>query len=359
MIDAEKIIKLICGRKYSPMNASELAEHFKIDDAESRQFRTLLRELELKGEIVRIKKEQYANPKKANLLIGVLDANQKGFGFVIPAKEGIPDDIYVDSEGLGSAMHGDIVVVRLPSTKKKKKGKFPGFRLPIPHFGISLPEHAKRLIWAVFMFAFAAIFIFAFFQKAGVAGSLFVTGAEFTVGKAVFLMPFFLVIMGLVLWGMKNYSIFPVFFAFILIISGVSGIMGGLAQRNGGNTQEIAGWLGYAVSRPLFALFEFWVTEIIMIATVLVASIIFWHLLPHEKKEKNEEDKSSILRGAQERVKRIFEPKFNVDEVEQDDEDDEDEDYEEDEEDGGDQSGVHQPRSSSRTAGVSAWASKA
>ena len=123
MIDAGKIIKLICGRKYSPMNASELAEHFKIDDSESKQFRTLLRELELKGEIVRIKKEQYTNPKKANLLVGKLDANQRGFGFVVPVKDGISDDIYVDAEGLGSAMHGDIVVVRLPSTKKKKKGK--------------------------------------------------------------------------------------------------------------------------------------------------------------------------------------------------------------------------------------------
>jgi ribonuclease R len=105
------------------MNASNLAEHFKIDDSGSQQFCALLEELELKGEIVRIKKEQYANPKKANLLIGVLDANQKGFGFVVPAKEGISEDIYVDSEGLGSAMHGDIVVVRLPSEKKKKKGR--------------------------------------------------------------------------------------------------------------------------------------------------------------------------------------------------------------------------------------------
>jgi len=123
MIDAEKIIKLIYGRKYSPMNASELAEHFRIDDSESEQFRTLLREIELKGEIVRIKKEQYANPKKANLLVGKLDANQRGFGFVVPVKEGISDDIYVDAEGLGSAMHGDIVVVRLPSAKKKKRGR--------------------------------------------------------------------------------------------------------------------------------------------------------------------------------------------------------------------------------------------
>ncbi len=123
MIDAIKVIHFIYSRQYSPMNASELAGHFNIDDSESQQFCTLLKELELKGEIVRIKKEQYANPKKANLLIGVLDANQKGFGFVVPVKEGISEDIYVDSEGLGSAMHGDIVVVRLPSEKKKKKGR--------------------------------------------------------------------------------------------------------------------------------------------------------------------------------------------------------------------------------------------
>jgi len=123
MIGAEKIIKLICGRRYSPMNASELAEHFKIDDSESPQFSTLLRKLELEGEIVRIKKEQYANPKKANLLVGKLDANQRGFGFVVPVKKGISDDIYVDAEGLGSAMHGDIVVVRLPSPKNRKKGR--------------------------------------------------------------------------------------------------------------------------------------------------------------------------------------------------------------------------------------------
>ncbi len=123
MVNTKKVINFICGKKYSPMDASELARHFNIDDSGSKQFCTLLKELELKGEIIRIKKDQYASPKKANLLVGVLDANQKGFGFVVPAKEEISDDIYVDSEGLGSAMHGDIVVVRLPSEKKRKKGR--------------------------------------------------------------------------------------------------------------------------------------------------------------------------------------------------------------------------------------------
>ncbi len=67
------------------MNAIELAGYFKIDESESQQFRSLLRELELSGEIVRIKKEQYANPKKANLLVCTPNGNRKGFGFVGPA----------------------------------------------------------------------------------------------------------------------------------------------------------------------------------------------------------------------------------------------------------------------------------
>ncbi len=123
MISEEKVIKLICGRKYSPMNASQLAEHFKIDKSEHNQFCTLLRELELKGEIVQIKKKQYANPRKVNLLVGVLECNQRGFGFVLPVKEGISADIYVAEEDMGGAMHDDIVVVRLPSPIRKRKAK--------------------------------------------------------------------------------------------------------------------------------------------------------------------------------------------------------------------------------------------
>ncbi|MEE9259969.1 MAG: ribonuclease R [Candidatus Scalindua sediminis] len=123
MISEEKVIKLICGRKYSPMNASQLAEHFKIDKSEYHQFCTLLSELELKGEIVQIKKKQYVNPGRANLLVGVLECNQRGFGFVIPVREGISADIYVAEEDMGSAMHDDIVVVRLPSQIRKRKVK--------------------------------------------------------------------------------------------------------------------------------------------------------------------------------------------------------------------------------------------
>ena len=45
---------------------------------------------------------------------------------MVPVKEDVGEDIYVNEEDMGSAMHGDLVVVRLPATiqiPKKWKGK--------------------------------------------------------------------------------------------------------------------------------------------------------------------------------------------------------------------------------------------
>ncbi|MDR4497089.1 MAG: ribonuclease R [Candidatus Scalindua sp.] len=124
MIDVEKIVtKLIYSRKYKPMNASEIAARCNIDDSEYQQFCSRLRDLELKGVIVKIKKNQYANPKKVNLVVGKLECNRRGFGFVVPVREDISPDIYVNGVDMSSAMHGDIVVVRLPASTKKGRRK--------------------------------------------------------------------------------------------------------------------------------------------------------------------------------------------------------------------------------------------
>ncbi|MBE7445418.1 MAG: ribonuclease R [Planctomycetia bacterium] len=128
MINPIDIFKLIRSKIYRPMTAAELAEHFEIADAEYRQFCDLLQELEFSGEIVKIKQKQYADPEKVHLLVGTLECNSRGFGFVVPAKKDGGEDIYVNEEGMGSAMHGDLVVVRLPARvqiprKRKEKGR--------------------------------------------------------------------------------------------------------------------------------------------------------------------------------------------------------------------------------------------
>ncbi|MEK6729378.1 MAG: RNB domain-containing ribonuclease, partial [Planctomycetota bacterium] len=118
MINTSAIIQFIRSKKYSPMSAAELAEHFEISDAEYKPFCDILHSMEFSGDMVMVKQKQYADPKKVHLRVGTLDCNPRGFGFVVPVKRENEDeeDVYVPGEDLGSAMHGDLVVVRLPTT---------------------------------------------------------------------------------------------------------------------------------------------------------------------------------------------------------------------------------------------------
>ncbi|MCF6158600.1 MAG: ribonuclease R [wastewater metagenome] len=124
MIDPSTIIQFIQSKKYSPMTAAELAEHFEVLDSEYQPFSDLLHKLEFSGDVVRIKQKQYADPKKVHLMVGTLDCNPRGFGFVVPVKKDGGKDIYVGEEDMGSAMHGDLVVVRLPATPQIPRKKF-------------------------------------------------------------------------------------------------------------------------------------------------------------------------------------------------------------------------------------------
>ena len=105
------------------MTAAEMAEHFEIPDAEYKSFCDLLHEMEFSGEIVRIKQKQYAYPGKVHLITGRLDCNPRGFGFVIPVKKNSGGDVYVNEEDMGSAMNGDLVVVRLPAAVQLPGGR--------------------------------------------------------------------------------------------------------------------------------------------------------------------------------------------------------------------------------------------
>jgi DNA segregation ATPase FtsK/SpoIIIE, S-DNA-T family len=219
--------------------------------------------------------------------------------------------------------------------KKKKKGG--GFRLPIPKLSIELPERAKRMVLSIGMIVLALIFVFAFFDKAGNAGGFFFHGAQFLVGRVVFVLPIFFAAIGVVLWGMKKYSALPVFLSLILLIGSASGILGVLARARGQDIAEMAGIIGTFLSFPAFSAFGFWVGEIIFFALLAVGTVILWQLLPHEQGEK-----SAFASEASEKLKKIFEPKFQVSKVEPEEKaqvstifskDDEEEDEEEEEKD--------------------------
>jgi len=219
-----------------------------------------------------------------------------------------------------------LAYTRCVGKKNKKRKSFPlnPFSL-LGRFHISLPERARSMTLSVFMFALAFIFSFAFIEKAGSAGKILFQGAEFLVGGGVFSLPLVFVIAGLVFWRMKKYNALLVFFTLLLLIVGISGALGSFSRWKGLDVNEIAGWLGFMASWPVFQAFGFWVAEIIFGAVIAVAVVIFWQLVPHEKIEK-----PRFAEGAQEKLKKIFEPKFRVEDVDPESKDEEESDEEED-----------------------------
>lgn len=176
--------------------------------------------------------------------------------------------------------------------------------------GIEVPDEAKRKIAGVLLFLLALIFLFAFFQKAGSAGSLFFDVSQLLLGKVVFAVPVFLVAAGLVMFAMRSWGFLQVLFALVLLLLGASGVAGVLARSQDMPIQEIAGWLGFLVSWPVFSAFGFWVGELLFLAVAAVGGIILWQLVDRERVRE-----SSFTQGAKEKLKKIFKPKFEVESI--------------------------------------------
>ena len=119
----QRVLKFVRGRRYRPMTAKEMAEALSIPDAEHEDFFGAIKELELAGELVEVKKKRLADPGRVDLMIGTLLCNPRGFGFIRPVREIDGEDIYVSGENMSSALEGDLVVARVPTAYRKAKAE--------------------------------------------------------------------------------------------------------------------------------------------------------------------------------------------------------------------------------------------
>jgi ribonuclease R len=102
-------LRLIAQR---PLDAGGIASALDLPPDWKGRLQHLLKELELDGDIARIRKDRYIIPKEADLFTGVIQFHANGSAHILNEKQG-EADLYVRSENSFTAIHGDRVVARI------------------------------------------------------------------------------------------------------------------------------------------------------------------------------------------------------------------------------------------------------
>lgn len=111
MVDEQEILEYMRKGAYSPLRREELEAAFLLTEEERAAFHALLSQMEEEALIVRTRTQRYGVPERMDLVAGRLQVKARGFGFVVPLREG-EGDLYISAADLGGGMDGDRVLVR-------------------------------------------------------------------------------------------------------------------------------------------------------------------------------------------------------------------------------------------------------
>lgn len=114
------IYDFICDDFYIPMKIKEIAVVLQIPKEQRSELKEVLDALEAEGKIYISKKGKYTKGQ-AKHLVGLFQANARGFGFVI--QEGETDDVFIPEENICGAFQGDQVEFVIT---KENEGHKPG-----------------------------------------------------------------------------------------------------------------------------------------------------------------------------------------------------------------------------------------
>jgi len=116
-LSADEILRLM-EEEDRPVLIREVLRFIRLPKDQRQRVKEIFRDLANEGKIVKIRGNRYGLPVKMNLVVGRVKCHPDGYGFVIPEKEG-EQDIFVSPRNLKEAMHGDRVVARVESIRKK------------------------------------------------------------------------------------------------------------------------------------------------------------------------------------------------------------------------------------------------
>jgi len=125
-LGSDEILRLIKDKVHHPASARELAQLLRIPREERNSFKRQLRALVAGGQLLQIRGNRFGVADKMDVVVGRLQTNPGGFGFVVPehAETGERKDIFIAPPNLAEAMHGDRVVARVErQTEKGLEGR--------------------------------------------------------------------------------------------------------------------------------------------------------------------------------------------------------------------------------------------
>ena len=123
MLSDDQILARIRERVDHPATVAELAQRLKIPQEERPAFRRRLKHLVATGALIETRGRHFGLPDRMHLVVGRIDMNPQGFGFVRPERplDDVSGDIYVAGANLQEAMHGDRVVVRIEGVPRPER----------------------------------------------------------------------------------------------------------------------------------------------------------------------------------------------------------------------------------------------
>lgn len=118
----EKILAFMRTEAYKPLAPEDLAAALGLKANDLAAFWPLLDELEQNAVIIKTRYGKYGVPEHMNLVVGVLSASDKGYGFVVPDS---PEeaDVYIPADAINGAMNRDRVVARVHGQRPGGKAR--------------------------------------------------------------------------------------------------------------------------------------------------------------------------------------------------------------------------------------------
>ncbi|MBT5872885.1 MAG: ribonuclease R, partial [Candidatus Latescibacteria bacterium] len=112
----DNILALMKTPGYRPLRIRELSRALKVPASYYREFRHLITKMVTGAELVELRRKRYALPGEGSFIIGKMQGHQGGFGFVSVADD--KPDLYISRDGMGRALHGDTVMVKLEGRRR-------------------------------------------------------------------------------------------------------------------------------------------------------------------------------------------------------------------------------------------------